>query len=175
MQPITYLLRQKLRRPEVRTGIARYANSGLALELLVAARDLDDVRACAAERPSLTIVVDHLGDPNRAAAPWRSRVRALAPYPNVRMKLSGDGVTPDALEVALDALGPGRLMIGSDWPVSSLRVPLDVELSGLIALLDKVGSLSDAERYSVLSGAAVDSYRLLAACGRANSGHPVSG
>ena len=148
-----------LRRPDVRAGIARYAESGLTLELLIAARDLDDVPACAAEHPSLTIVIDHLGDPNGASAPWRSRVRALAPYSNVRMKLSGDGVTPTALEVALDALGPGRLMIGSDWPVSSLRTPLDVELSTLIALLDL---LSDAERASVLTGTAVDSYRLTA-------------
>jgi L-fuconolactonase len=148
-----------LRRPDIRTGIARYAESGLTLELLVAARDLDDVPTCAAEHPSLTIVIDHLGDPNGAAAPWRSRVHALAPYPNVRMKLSGDGVTPTALEVALDALGPGRLMIGSDWPVSSLRAPLDVELSTLIKLLDP---LSDAERASVLTGTAVDSYRLAA-------------
>jgi L-fuconolactonase len=148
-----------LRRPDVRAGIARYAESGLTLELLVAARDLDDVPACAAEHPSLTIVIDHLGDPNGAAALWQSRVRALAPYPNVRMKLSGEGVTPTALELALDALGPARLMIGSDWPVSSLRAPLDVELNTLIALL---APLSHAERRSVLTHTAVDSYRLAA-------------
>ncbi|MFC1412642.1 amidohydrolase [Streptacidiphilus sp. N1-12] len=151
-----------LRRPQVRAGIARYARSGLALELLVAARDLGDVLACAVDHPTLVIVVDHLGDPGRAgpaAETWRTRVRALALYPNVRMKLSGDGVRPAALEVALEALGPGRLMIGSDWPVSSLRAPLDVELGALVALLDP---LSDAERAQVLSGTAVDSYRLTA-------------
>jgi len=148
-----------LRRPQVRAGIARYADSGLVLELLVAARDLDDVPACAADHPSLTIVVDHLGDPSGAAAPWRSRVRALAPYPNVRMKLSGDGVTPAALDVALGAMGPDRLMIGSDWPVSSLRVPLDVELSTLVALLDP---LSESEREKVLTGTAIDTYGLIA-------------
>ena len=33
-----------LRRPDVRAGITRYAESGLTLELLIAARDLDDVQ-----------------------------------------------------------------------------------------------------------------------------------
>lgn len=148
-----------LRRPDVREGIARYARSGRVLELLVAARDLGDVRACAAENPSLAIVVDHLGDPNGGAAQWRTHMLALAPHTNVRIKLSGDGVTPAALEVVLDAVGPGRLMIGSDWPVSTLRAPLDVELGTLVALLDP---LSAAERYKVLAGTAVDSYRLTA-------------
>lgn len=146
-----------LRRPDVRAGIARYARSGLALELLVAARDLDDVLVCAAEHPSLTIVVDHLGDPDGAAAPWQAGVRALGRYANVRMKLSGDGVTPAALDVALDALGPSRLMIGSDWPVSSLRATLDIELAGLVALLDP---LSATERENILAGTAVESYGL---------------
>ncbi|WP_329528365.1 amidohydrolase family protein [Streptomyces sp. NBC_01462] len=148
-----------LRRPRVRAGIARYARSGLALELLVAARDLGDVLACASDHPSLVIVVDHLGDPGGAGAPWQDRVRALAPYPNVRMKLSGDCVLPAALDVALDAVGPGRLMIGSDWPVSTLRAPLRAELSALVALL---GPLSDAEREQVLAGTAADSYGLIA-------------
>ncbi|MFE4549819.1 amidohydrolase family protein [Streptomyces sp. NPDC056785] len=148
-----------LRRRHVRAGIARYARSGLALELLVAARDLGDVLACAADHPSLVIVVDHLGDPRGAGPPWQDRVRALAPHPNVRMKLSGVGVLPAALDVALDAVGPGRLMIGSDWPVSTLRAPLHAELGALVALL---GPLSDAERAQVLAGTAADSYGLIA-------------
>ncbi|WP_194910972.1 amidohydrolase family protein [Catenulispora rubra] len=146
-----------LRRPRVRAGIARYAASGLALELLVAGRDLDDVLACAADHPDLTIVVDHLGDPDGAGASWPARMRALTPYPNVRMKLSGDGVTPARLDIALDTMGPDRLMIGSDWPVSSLRAPLEAELGALVALLD---ALSETERREVLAGTAVDSYGL---------------
>ncbi|SEG84617.1 L-fuconolactonase [Actinacidiphila yanglinensis] len=146
-----------LRRPRVRAGIARYARAGLVLELLVSRRDLGDALACAADHPSMVIVIDHLGDPGGADAPWQARVRALAPHANVRMKLSGDAVRPAALDVALDALGPGRLMIGSDWPVSSLRVPLHDELGALTALLDP---LSDSEREQVLAGTAIDSYGL---------------
>lgn len=148
-----------LRRPRVRAGIARYARAGLALELLVAARDLGDVLACAADHPSLVIVVDHLGDPGGAGAPWQDRVRALAPYPNVRMKLSGDGDRRAALDIALGAVGPGRLMLGSDWPVSTLRAPLHAELGALVTLLDP---LSETERQQVLAGTAADSYGLIA-------------
>jgi L-fuconolactonase len=146
-----------LRRPSVRRGIARYARAGLVLELLVAARDLGDVLACAADHPALTIVVDHLGDPEGAEGAWQAAIRALAPHPNVRMKVSGDDVTPAALEIVLEALGAERLMIGSDWPVSSLRAPLDSELAALVALLDP---LSESERGRVLVGTAVDSYGL---------------
>jgi predicted TIM-barrel fold metal-dependent hydrolase len=50
-------------------------------------------------------------------------------------------------------------MIGSDWPVSSLRVPLDVELSTLVSLLDP---LSASEREKVLTGTAIDTFGLVA-------------
>lgn len=50
-------------------------------------------------------------------------------------------------------------MIGSDWPVSTLRAPLRAELSALVALL---GPLSDAEREQVLVSTAADSYGLIA-------------
>ena len=58
-------------------------------------------------------------------------MRALAALPNVHCKLSGmiteaawAGWAPahfaHFLDVVCDAFGPGRLMIGSDWPVCLL-------------------------------------------------------
>ncbi len=75
-----------------------------------------------------------MGKPPVAAGalePWASGLRALAALPNTVGKLSGLATEADLAswtvedlrpyaEVALEAFGPGRLMYGSDWPVSTL-------------------------------------------------------
>ncbi|WP_431279575.1 amidohydrolase family protein [Leifsonia poae] len=146
-----------LGRSDVRTGIAAFAVTGLVLEVLVAARDLADVAALAAEHPALAIVVDHLGDASVGGPAWELGIEALAACPNVRVKLSGDHATSPAARVVLDKLGAGRVMIGSDWPVSSLRQPVDTEIASLVALLD---TLTPEDRDRVLTGTALDTYRL---------------
>jgi L-fuconolactonase len=73
--------------------------------------------------------------------PWATGIRRLAAFPHVFCKLSGlvteadchhwkpEHITP-YLDVAFDAFGASRLMIGSDWPVclvaASYRGALDV-------------------------------------------------
>jgi L-fuconolactonase len=146
-----------LRRHDVRAGIAAFARTGLVLELLVAARDLADVAACATEHPALPIVVDHLGDPSVPDGTWMRGIRALASHENVRVKLSGDHATAATAGLVLDALGPSRVLVGSDWPVSTVRQPLDVEFESLVSLL---GGLASDERDRVLTGTAVATYRL---------------
>jgi predicted TIM-barrel fold metal-dependent hydrolase len=61
----------------------------------------------------LPIVVDHLGDASTADAAWEAGIRALTPYSNVRVKLSGKHVTPTTAAVVLDAIGPDRMLIGT--------------------------------------------------------------
>lgn len=65
---------------------------------------------------------------------WRRDISELARRPKVACKLSGlvteirdeqdsfnAAVVRPYLDAALDAFGPDRLMIGSDWPVLTLR------------------------------------------------------
>jgi L-fuconolactonase len=144
-----------LRRPDVRDGVAEFARTGLVLELLIAARDLPDVAACARDHPELPIVVDHLGDASVADTSWESGIRGLAAYDNVRVKLSGDHATTSSFGAVLDAFGPERMMVGSDWPVSTLRRPLDRELASLEALLHR---LAPDEREHVLTRTAIATY-----------------
>jgi L-fuconolactonase len=146
-----------LRRLDVRAGIGRFARTGRVLELLVAARDLGDVRRCAEDDPGLTIVVDHLGDASTADDAWAAGIRALAPFGDVRVKLSGAHATARTVSVVLEALGADRVLLGSDWPVSTLRRPLGVELAALVGLLD---GLSEVERERVLGGTATATYGL---------------
>jgi len=53
---------------------------------------------------------------------WAVALRAAADHEHVHAKFSGvdASVLEPALEIALDAFGPRRLMWGSDWPVCLL-------------------------------------------------------
>ncbi|MEP6481792.1 MAG: amidohydrolase family protein [Rhodoglobus sp.] len=90
--------------------------------------------ALLAKVPELPVVLDHLAKPPVATGDdgtWERDIRALAALPQVSVKLSGmppelrDGqelvsAARPWLEIALDAFGADRAMVGSDWPVSSM-------------------------------------------------------
>jgi L-fuconolactonase len=146
-----------LARPDVRRGLTALAEAGLAFDLLVRAAQLpaalDAVRAV----PGLTFVLDHLGQP--PADSWAADLRALAREPNVCAKISGLTL-PDprpAVETALAAFGPGRLMFGSDWPVCLLAASY-AEVLMTTELLTT--ALSTTECAAVFGGTAVRAYRL---------------
>ncbi|MEU6468392.1 amidohydrolase family protein [Streptomyces massasporeus] len=123
-----------LLRPDVQRGLAAVADAGLVYDLVVLPHQLPACVRAATALPGLTFVLDHLGKPpiaSGALEPWATGLRALAALPNTVAKLSGllteadpaswtvEDLRPYA-EVALEAFGPGRLMYGSDWPVSTL-------------------------------------------------------
>jgi L-fuconolactonase len=115
-------------------GIAALEDLGLAYDLLIRPRQLPAAAELVARFPRQRFVLDHLGKPDIAHAglgAWEPGLRRLADHPNVRAKLSGlvteaDWAewTPAALrpylDVAWDAFGPSRLMVGSDWPVCTV-------------------------------------------------------
>lgn len=147
-----------LDRPEVRRGIGALAHTGLVLELLIAPRDLAAVARCADSFPGLTIVVDHLGNPPADLDGWTAwaiALRLLARRPGVRLKASGGGLQDDSLEVALESFGAGRLMFGSDWPVSLLSGTLGEQVSLARHL---TASLSEAEREQFFGATARETY-----------------
>ncbi|MDT0392826.1 amidohydrolase family protein [Streptomyces sp. DSM 41921] len=123
-----------LLRPDVLRGLAAVAAAGLVYDLVVLPHQLPACVRAAAALPGLTFVLDHLGKPpvaTGALEPWASGLRALAALPNTVAKLSGLATEADPAswtvedlrpyaDVALEAFGPGRLMYGSDWPVSTL-------------------------------------------------------
>ncbi|MBO1268322.1 amidohydrolase family protein [Arthrobacter cavernae] len=162
--------------PEVRESLGLLAGHGLAFDVPDAfPRHLGRTVQLARELPELTVVLDHLGKPPLAdlaladsdsMAAWRRDFRALAGLPNTVAKLSGlhlPGVpyTAEALrplwDEALEAFGPERLMIGGDWPVSTLGAPYGRTLA---VLLELAGELDPAGRQAVLEGTARRSYGL---------------
>ena len=158
----------------VRDSLRALASRGLAFDVPDAfPRHLGATVRLARELPELRVVLDHLGKPplgtgagSEPMAQWRADFRALAAQPNTVAKLSGlhlPGVpyTAAALrplwEEALDAFGPERLMIGGDWPVSTLGAPYAETIGVLLELL---GELSDVEQQQILEGTAVRVYGL---------------
>jgi L-fuconolactonase len=123
-----------LLRDDVLNGLSVLESFGLTYDLLVYPRQLPAAREVVRRFPRQRFVLDHLGKPDvahKAREPWREEVRGLAASPNVFCKLSGlvteaewKGWTADDLrpylDVALEAFGADRCMIGSDWPVCTL-------------------------------------------------------
>jgi L-fuconolactonase len=104
---------------------------GMVLELLLRPDQVAAVPDLSAAHPRLDIVLCHLGLSTAEPTPeWCAALAALADRPNVSAKISGLFVprgTPqggqtrpkEAVSEALGALGPDRLMFGSDWPMST--------------------------------------------------------
>ncbi|SMH48992.1 L-fuconolactonase [Rathayibacter oskolensis] len=122
--------------------------------------------------PELRIVVDHLAAPpvdGRWEA-WAAAIGELAAGEQVAIKLSVGVAVLDALpswdvafvrrafELALDAFGPDRAMVGSNWPVVELRAPYATAWRDQVGVLEALVSGSDLDR--VLGGTATQWYRL---------------
>ena len=158
-------------RPDVRRGLAAIDEAELCYDLLTYPHQLPAAIETVRALPRLTFVLDHLSKPPIASGelePWATALRELAAEPNVFCKLSGmvteanqDSWTVSDLrpfaQAALDAFGPDRLMVGSDWPVCLLAASYD-EVAG--AARELTAQLSEDERAQVFGGAAARAYRL---------------
>ena len=154
-----------LERPAFLRGVGYLERHGLAYDILVYARQLPAAIACARAFPRQRFVLDHLGKPDirrGAYDEWRRHFDRLAELPNVCCKLSGLVTEADwaswtpaelrpYLDAALEAFGPSRLMIGSDWPVCLAAASYGTVI-GLVR--DALGEYSDDEREQILSGTA---------------------
>lgn len=148
-------------RSEFRRGIALLKEFGLAYDLLLYPRHLPVAAKLVTEFPEQTFVLDHIAKPAIAEGqlePWSRDLRELAKFDNVTCKLSGmvtearwkswkEGDFLPYLDVALEAFGPLRLMIGSDWPVCTVSGDYSTTL-GIVTQFVK--RLTGAERTGIL-------------------------
>ncbi|MFF1831900.1 amidohydrolase family protein [Paenarthrobacter sp. NPDC058040] len=157
--------------PSVRKSLALVAQRGLVFDVPDAfPRHLGATVRLSRELPELTVVLDHLGKPPLGDPDgmelWRTEFTALGSAWNAVAKLSGLFVpgleySADSLravfEFSLEVFGPDRLMIGSDWPVSTLGAPYRRTLD---VLLELVSSLSPDEQDALFEGTAIRTYGL---------------
>lgn len=159
-----------LRLPSVRRSLRSLAERGLPFDVPDAwPRHLAATADLAAALGDLRIVVDHLGKPPYGGAGWdrwQAALRAVAAHPNTTAKVSGLQVpgrpftvaeVRPAWEVALEVFGPGRLMWGSDWP---LTVLVGGYAHAWEVMSSLVAELSPDEQARLLSGTATSVYRL---------------
>ena len=120
-----------LMRPDFLRGIAVLEEYDLAYDILIYSKHLPMAAEFVEQFPRQRFVLDHLAKPpikSGSIDSWAHGIRRLAEFPNVCCKLSGlvteadwqhwkpEHIVP-YLNVALEAFGPDRLMMGSDWPV----------------------------------------------------------
>ena len=171
-----------LGRGDVAAGLDTLARLGLSLDLVLRPEQLGLATEVLRQHPELNVILDHLGNPPLASgelSAWSRDLSALAALPNVSAKVSGllTGLAPgqgetllkEAVHLACERFGPGRLMFGGDWPVATLAAPYGTTLDTLRRLLPP---LSPDETRAFCSGTASRVYRLEAA--PADRGQPSS-
>jgi L-fuconolactonase len=170
-----------LTRAAVLRGLAEVAAAGLTYDVVVMPRHLRAAVAAAQATPQLTFVLDHFGNPeigNEVDESWAAAFRTFAALPNTAAKLSGILGEPapgpadpaDATrasgptahlqpyyEIALAGFGPGRLMFGSDWPVSTMVVGYGGVHAAARSL---TADLSPAEKTAIFRDTAQRTYGL---------------
>lgn len=159
-------------RTDVNEGVRRLSAYGLVYDILIFARHLPQTITFVDRHPDQPFVVDHVAKPAIAREAfdraWARGVRDLAQRENVACKVSGmvtevRDATWDVellrpyFDTVLEAFGPSRLMVGSDWPVCLLRAPY----GEWVAAFDRlVGELSAVEQAAIRGGTACRVYGL---------------
>jgi len=116
-------------------------------------------------------VVDHIAKPlikDGIVSPWKEDIVALAKFPNVYCKLSGmvteadwntwkpENIRP-YLDVIMDAFGPERILIGSDWPVCLVAGKYSEVMQ---VVTDYISTFTEKEQALMLGENAAKAYRI---------------
>jgi L-fuconolactonase len=158
-------------RAEFRRGIAQLGDFGLTYDLLLYPKHLPAAADLVLEFPRQPFVLDHIAKPairGGAVSPWCDDLRRLADRPNVFCKLSG--LVTEArwkqwrpedfhiyLNIASEAFGSERLMIGSDWPVCTLSGDYGATMGIVTGYIQK---FSEQQRDAILGGNCARFYKL---------------
>lgn len=138
---------------------------------MIFARQLPQTIQFVDRHPQQVFVLDHIGKPRIREGdldPWRNHRTELAKRRNVYCKISGmvteanwracstENLSP-YLEIVLQAFGPNRLMMGSDWTVCLLATTYSRWFEVVQTLL---GQLSAGEQQRIFGETATEVYRL---------------
>lgn len=130
--------------------------------------NMAEARKLAIRHPDLQIVLEHIGFPrtrtNEYFKDWRKAINHLAKAENITMKISGIAMTDPNftkkslkpwVETCIEAFGPKRCVIGSNWPLDRLRSSYDTIIN---LYRDYVSTLSHSEQKMILNKNAAKIY-----------------
>jgi L-fuconolactonase len=164
---------QFLLRPAFCRGIELLEEFDLAFDILIYPRHLAVAAEFVSRFDRQRFVLDHLAKPDIRSGEtkaWERDLRKLARFAHVSAKLSGlvteadwrrwtPGEIRPYIDVAFDCFGAERLMIGSDWPVSTVAANYGRTMS---VITDYVSTLTADEQDAVLGGNAQRFWKLKA-------------
>lgn len=160
-----------LLRRDVDAALRLLAPRGLALDVVsVLPEHLIMLAELAQRHPELTIVLDHLAKPDIAGKgwePWATLIADVAARPNVSVKLSGLNTASAPgwtfsdwlpyVDHVVEHFGSERIMLGSDWPVSTLAG----DFAGVWkAQREVIAHLTHAQQDDILFRTAIRAYSL---------------
>ncbi len=162
---------QFLLRPQFTRGIDYLRKFNFTYDILIYPHHLPVATQFVSLFPDQPFVLDHLAKPlikDKRIEPWATDIKRLSTHQNVSCKLSGmvteadwrhwkrEDFTP-YLDIVLEAFGPKRLMIGSDWPVCKVAAGYQ-EVMGIVE--ECIARLSAHEQELILGGNAISFYGL---------------
>ena len=160
-----------LGKKDVRRGIGAIGKAGLAYDILVKTRELPAALALVRGLADMRFVIDHIAKPPIASgvsSEWAARLKPLAAFPNVFIKLSGMVTEADwkrwtvrdittYVQRVLEWFGPERCVFGSDWPVCLVAASYARVID---ACGQAIGDLPMDDRERIFGGNAAELYRL---------------
>jgi L-fuconolactonase len=161
-------------RADFHRGLAALAQTHLRYDLLIFERQIPAALAMIDQHPQLPIIIDHIAKPEihngRISETWRAGMRELSQRDQViGVKISGmatevrdETLCFDTLRAyfdeTLEIFGAQRIMLGSDWPVSLLR--LESYPQWIHLLRSFINRLSEADQQLILTDNAIRCYGL---------------
>ncbi len=144
--------------PAFRRSYAALGRHGLSYELNASPGKLLSGRDVALAFPDIQVILGHAGFPVQRDPAyfelWRSEMTALAAAPNVACKVSGFGMADNHWTIAsirpwvlhcVEAFGPDRIMIGSNWPVDILYATYLEQIDAYRTILAEAGFSRDEQ------------------------------
>ena len=131
--------------------------------------NMAEARKLAERHPDLQIVLEHIGFPRKRTDAyfenWKKAVKDLAKAKNVTMKISGVAMTDPHfskkslkpwVDTCVNAFGPDRTVLGSNWPIDRLYSSYDVIMDFYREYIEK---LSTSEQKKILNKNASKLYK----------------